>query len=200
MFESMLRVSCLQCKIEGAPVSKPFGLFSLVTTLIVLSLITVVLLGHDSGRRDALFNSVLIAADSSNAIEINYVGSKKCRICHLDVYKSWLTTKHASATSLLTGAEQDSMECMACHATGSLDNAQVITDVGCEACHGAGSEYRKMRIMKNRELAIQHGLTVPAAAVCVKCHNDRCEHAGYLDIESIDFKTVHTIPSTQSKY
>ena len=77
----------------------------------------------------------------------NYVGAAKCKMCHQIQFKSWETTKHAKAFDALKGAEQTNAKCVKCHTTGSAD----IKGVQCEACHGAGSDYMKMQIMKITE-------------------------------------------------
>ena len=42
----------------------------------------------------------------------------------------------------------------------------------CESCHGPGSEYKKMSIMKNRDQAIAAGMVLPEAGFCKSCHTD----------------------------
>jgi hypothetical protein len=44
--------------------------------------------------------------------------------------------------------------------------------VQCEACHGAGKDFRKKKIMMDRELAISKGLVPQTKEVCLACHND----------------------------
>jgi hypothetical protein len=46
--------------------------------------------------------------------------------------------------------------------------------VQCETCHGAGSGYRKKKIMMDRDLAISKGLiSPPKEEGCRDCHNDK---------------------------
>ena len=42
----------------------------------------------------------------------------------------------------------------------------------CEACHGAGNDYRKKKIMADRDKAIARGLVAEPEKTCVECHND----------------------------
>ena len=42
--------------------------------------------------------------------------------------------------------------------------------VGCEACHGPGSDYFTWRIMKDPERATANGLWRPTREVCMRCH------------------------------
>jgi hypothetical protein len=44
--------------------------------------------------------------------------------------------------------------------------------VGCEACHGPGSEYMKSEIMEDREQFLKHGGIIPDEARCKECHGD----------------------------
>ena len=97
---------------------------------------------------------------------LEYVGSKYCKLCHDYEYEKWMTSKqvfipglskqaspdsrHADAFAALTkvGSEYDP-ECVICHAvgmqyqTGYISPAKTpeLEDVGCENCHGPGSEH-----------------------------------------------------------
>ena len=125
-----------------------------------------------------------------------YVGVKKCKMCHMKIYKSWEKTKHAVAFEALkpgTAAEakqkagldvqkdytQDA-SCVGCHTTGTPDNPGIL----CEACHGPGKQYSKATIMnrtkwkadpeKHHDMACQAGLIVkPGKEVCIACHNEK---------------------------
>jgi hypothetical protein len=83
----------------------------------------------------------LISARSAEPTEI---GAEKCaKMCHKDVYESWLKTKHANLKH----------------------------KVDCESCHGKGSEYAKMWIMKDKEAAKAAGLVAkPDKTSCESCH------------------------------
>ena len=106
-----------------------------------------------------------------------YVGSKKCKICHLKEYKSWAETNMANAFDLLkpgaraeervaAGLEADKdyttdVACVKCHVTGygqpggfvSIEETPELAGVGCETCHGPGGIYIKPEHMslKNKE-------------------------------------------------
>ena len=97
---------------------------------------------------------------------LEYVGSKYCKLCHDYEYEKWMTSKqvfipglskqaspdsrHADAFAALekVGSEYDP-ECVVCHAvgmqyqTGYISPAKTpeLKDVGCENCHGPGSEH-----------------------------------------------------------
>ena len=92
----------------------------------------------------------------------DYVGSEVCGKCHSaeaigNQYDRWLRTPHAKAVLLLgtTGALEIGKklsiknpgldrQCLRCHATGGgVDPDLREEGVGCEACHGPGSEYNE---------------------------------------------------------
>jgi len=126
-----------------------------------------------------------------------YVGAKKCKLCHIKIYKSWDKTKHSSAFDALspgaaaeakTKAKLDPQKdyspdpkCVECHTTGN--NAD-FPGIQCEACHGAGKKFTAIGVMnkklwkenpdRQRKLALEAGLIVkPEEALCTKCHNEK---------------------------
>jgi len=126
----------------------------------------------------------------------DYVGIKKCKMCHMKIYKTWQKTSHATALETLkpgaapearkkAGLEVDKdytqdATCLGCHTTGPEQQP----GIQCEACHGAGKAYSSSKIMnrskwkadpeKHREMAVCAGLqTAPDEKTCTKCHNDK---------------------------
>ena len=101
----------------------------------------------------------------SEAGEHPYIGTNKCKKCHIKEYKSWAETKMAQSFEILrpgqraeekkaAGLEPDKdytadAECVGCHTTGYgkeggfVDEASTpeLLGVGCEMCHGAGGTY-----------------------------------------------------------
>jgi hypothetical protein len=114
---------------------------------------------------------------------LEYVGSRSCRMCHGYEYDKWSTKAHAHAYNTLVdaGVEYDP-ECVICHVVGmEYESGYVnetstphLKDVGCENCHGPGSEH------------IKSGGTKPPAdpkMTCLHCHTP--DHsAEYLGNES----------------
>jgi hypothetical protein len=107
-----------------------------------------------------------------------YVGATKCKVCHLEIFKSWTGTSHRTAMSSLKGEETGNPRCLECHSTGfgagGYGAEGGIVDLGgiqCEACHGAGSFYSLSSIMTKPELSSKAGLVVPDSLTCVRCHN-----------------------------
>lgn len=109
----------------------------------------------------ALLCSVTVAIAGDHA----FVGSKKCKMCHLKEYKSWEATSMAkSFDNLLPGQRAEAKQaagldsdkdytadasCLACHTTGygekggfvDIDSTPDLAGVGCETCHGPGGTY-----------------------------------------------------------
>lgn len=126
-----------------------------------------------------------------------YVGVKKCKTCHKaeakgNQFGKWSEAGHSKAFEVLAsdaaiaiGTEkgidnpQTSDQCLKCHVTGFSAPAEAkaasfdqTEGVGCEACHGAGSGYKKMKIMKDHDAAVAAGLTVITEETCTACHNE----------------------------
>lgn len=79
-----------------------------------------------------------------------YVGSTSCRDCHAKDHAVWEKSGHAHAFATLEkkGADADP-HCISCHTVGSGKQggyrrpmgSKSLVDVGCESCHGPGSEH-----------------------------------------------------------
>ena len=131
-----------------------------------------------------------------------YVGAMTCaKICHKTAKQGkqlsiWQGSSHAKAFETLASAEakkigadkgiadpQKADACLKCHLTGHGAAAEAFgpkytpdEGVGCEACHGPGSLYKKRKIMKDAEAAKAAGLVTPTAETCAKCHNAKGPH------------------------
>ena len=112
----------------------------------------------------------LFLAGSLFAQKPTFIGADKCRVCHKVEHTSWATTKHAKAIESLKPEEQKKKECLECHTTGA---ANELPGVQCEACHGPGSAYKTISVMKDKAKAIAAGLILPTEKVCVGCHNKK---------------------------
>ena len=79
-----------------------------------------------------------------------YVGSASCRDCHAKDYAVWEKSGHGHAFATLEkkGSDADP-HCISCHTVGSGKpggyrrpmGSKSLVDVGCESCHGPGSEH-----------------------------------------------------------
>jgi len=164
------------------------------------------------------------AAGLATAAEASFVGSKKCQACHFAEHKSWSATRMArtldllkpgAATEAKTKAGLDPAKdytadpgCLACHATGygkpggftSAAETPDLGGVGCEACHGAASEYLKEgkmtlanRSYKRADL-IATGLVRPDGKTCATlCHNEKSPTRKPFDFEKGVKEQVHAI-------
>ncbi len=127
-----------------------------------------------------------------------YVGAEKCAgACHKSESQGnqleiWKGTKHSKAYETLTTPKADSLaklkglttaavespECLKCHtvqsdASSFTETFNIKDGVQCETCHGPGSEYKTISIMKDRDKATANGLIIHTEKelFCVKCHN-----------------------------
>ena len=154
--------------------------------------------------------------------ENKYVGAKMCGMCHKGEKKGaqfeiWQKSKHAESYKILTTAKSaeiakerglkkpanESPECLECHAI-TADPKFIADGVQCENCHGAGSAYKTMPIMKDKAKAIAAGLTdfkdeETIANKCKTCHNDKSPTNKSFKFEKMWFdkmwaKIKHPIP------
>jgi hypothetical protein len=148
--------------------------------------------------------------------DFTYVGSAKCGICHKTEKQGqqlpvWEKSKHAASFNALSSenakpkAQQagvtnpaEDPKCLKCHAPLAGKGPDLKAEgVTCEACHGPGSEYKKLSIMKDRALAVKSGLIVydsPEAIKkhCLTCHENA--HGQSFDFAASWEKIKHTIP------
>ena len=121
----------------------------------------------------AIILAVVAVSSSAFAGDHEYVGAAKCKMCHKVQYASWEGTKHAKATETAKASTERefSADCLKCHATNASEE---MAGVQCEACHGAGKDYRKKKTMIDRELAESKGLVPRSQSekLCLDCHND----------------------------
>jgi len=125
-----------------------------------------------------------------------YVGSMACAKCHTGPmmgyqYSRWRMSAHARAYAVLgtqqaqdlarrigvAGNPQKSQACLKCHSTAghaepgtAMDSYTPAEGVGCEACHGPGSEYSPQAVMMDRRAATAAGLRSVTPDTCVACH------------------------------
>ena len=124
-----------------------------------------------------------------------YVGSKVCGSCHPAALLIWEKSKHAQAWKTLEDAEAGKLvhkstgkprygwpttkypDCVGCHVvgygfkSGFVDKAKTehLTDVGCESCHGAGSQHSDAQLGKIPKDKGVLGRCDPV--LCTACHN-----------------------------
>jgi hypothetical protein len=153
--------------------------------------------------------AVWAAGETKEKAKPEYVGVKKCKICHKEVHKSWLETKHAKAFDALSAEEKKKEECIGCHITGKKADGTLLEGVQCEACHGPGSLYKSAKIMSKKKWAAdpegqlkkakEAGLIIPTEKDCTRCHKKE----GNPNFKPFDFAKrkplVHVFPSKKGK-
>jgi Cytochrome c554 and c-prime len=157
--------------------------------------------------------------------EFKYVGATTCvGACHKSEnqgkqYDIWKGTKHSEAFKTLQTPLADSFarqrgystpaaetpQCVKCHVLGKdIVEAELsptfdkTEGVQCETCHGPGSEYRKLAIMKDREKATQNGLIIhnEGELFCIHCHNQESPSFKGFSYDEMWAKIKHPKPST----
>ncbi len=169
-----------------------------------------------------LFVSFLNGQTETEKKSHSFVGAVTCGMCHksekagkqLDI---WNASKHAQAYKTLQTKEADEIAvkkgfktpaaktdaCLKCHAVGyNVDAAllgakfKVEDGVQCESCHGAGSDYKDMKVMKVKEDAISKGLVMHSDGekFCVTCHNSESPSFKGFKYAEMWSKISHPIP------
>lgn len=128
-------------------------------------------------RRTALLVAVagFLGLPGKVLAQHSFVGAGKCKVCHKLQYDSWRTTPHAKATETAKSSTKWKFapSCLTCHAT---NEDEKLPGVQCESCHGPGSDYKAMSIMKDRQKAIANGLIIPDQGTCNTCHDGKDHH------------------------
>jgi hypothetical protein len=128
-----------------------------------------------------------------------YVGVDGCtKACHKSEEKGkqldiWKSSKHSQAWTALTTPDADKIAkdkgfttpaaetpfCIKCHVLGKDIDPAELSDtfkkedgVQCESCHGAGSDYKSLSVMKDVAQAKEKGLIMDKSdTFCKTCHN-----------------------------
>lgn len=137
-----------------------------------------------------------VPAPAEDAPDYNYVGVAGCQMCHRSPAKgnqfaAWQEDQHSKAYATLASAQskeiaaakgiadpQKAEACLKCHVTAAdlpaarkAATYKVEDGVGCESCHGPGSAYKAITVMRDPAQARANGLIDIAEATCVGCHN-----------------------------
>jgi YVTN family beta-propeller protein len=149
--------------------------------------------------------------------EGRYIGTHTCGACHKGAmmgyqFSKWRLSAHASAYAVLASdqayeiakeqglkeAPQTSMACLKCHTTayhqpakGEIESYSLYEGVGCEACHGSGSNYYPEAIMRDPRAAKAAGLKEVTSQTCLGCHEDA--HGKPFDFDEAIKKIAHPI-------
>lgn len=151
--------------------------------------------------------------------DYNYIGVDGCKLCHRSAAKGnqfgkWEETGHSKALETLASEQAKKYgqergvsdpltadECLVCHVTAykEADERKARTykaedGVGCESCHGPGSAYKSIPIMREREKSIENGMVIPNEETCLTCHNDKSPSFKGFDYEEMKAKIAHPNP------
>ncbi|MEO5931171.1 MAG: multiheme c-type cytochrome [Candidatus Kapaibacterium sp.] len=119
-----------------------------------------------------------------------FTGVERCRVCHEAAsagaqFVTWRNGPHAraftslgsdSAKAYLTAHGIGTAGCISCHTTlgrAAENHAEEIVNaqgIGCERCHGPGSNYAYFNIMKLRDDFTAHSGVVGSLKDCYECH------------------------------
>jgi hypothetical protein len=147
-----------------------------------------------------------------------YTGAKACGMCHKTEKQGsqlgvWEKSRHAQAYTTLTTPKANDIAkakgfttpaaetptCLKCHAIVGDAKADVKDGVQCESCHGAGSDYKGMSVMKDKGKAIAAGLREfkdkeAIEKQCRTCHNEKSPTAKEFKFEERWAKIQHPKP------
>jgi YVTN family beta-propeller protein len=144
-----------------------------------------------------------------------HIGIRICATCHKGPmmgyqFSKWRLSAHSQAYAVLSskrayeiakeeGLKDDpqiSQACLKCHTTayhqpagGAMDICSIYEGVGCEACHGAGSNYYPEAIMRDSHAAKAAGLKEVTRETCLGCHEDA--HGKDFDFDEAMKKIAH---------
>jgi len=135
-----------------------------------------------------------------------YIGAAKCKLCHNnpekgEQFKKWSESKHANSMKVLSAEEAKNPKCLKCHSTaaaageGLIETITIEEGVSCESCHGPGSAYKVINIMKDRSLSMSKGLIIPKEKVCRKCHNEESPNYKGFNFDEYFKKITHPNPT-----
>jgi hypothetical protein len=159
---------------------------------------------------------IIISVSTLFSQDFTYVGAAKCQMCHKtekqgQQFPLWEARKHSKSFSALASDKAkevaqeagvdnpaESPECLKCHAPLAEKTPELKEEgVGCETCHGPGSAYKKMSIMKDHAESVKNGMTdygSPEAIKkkCLTCHENA--HGNTFDFEAAWEKVKHPRP------
>lgn len=165
----------------------------------------------------------LSQAKADDKVTYKYVGTKICAPCHKaektgNQFGIWQKSKHSEAMKTLAGpkaaeiAKAKGLKTTADKAAECVDCHQVTADpavcektfsaadgVQCEACHGPGSGYKTLSVMKDKAKAVAAGLILykddaAIEAKCKTCHNEKSPTFKAFDFKASWAKIKHSVP------
>jgi hypothetical protein len=167
--------------------------------------------------------ALLLPVAAFGQSKFKYVGANSCKACHLlpksgAAFKIWQESAHSKAmATLATPAAKEIAQkkgiadpqkdpaCVKCHDTAAgVAAAQLAPTfkagegVGCESCHGPGSEYKTLKVMNDLDQGKIKGETVGFMMgdekLCVKCHNSESPTFKGFNYAEMSKKIAHPTP------
>ena len=148
---------------------------------------------------------------SLSSQDFTYVGSGKCKMCHKsekqgEQFPKWEARKHSKSFAALSTDEAkqlaadapDNPDCLKCHAPLHEKAPELKAEgVNCEVCHGPGSDYRKMSVMKDHAKYVAAGMVdynseEDIKKQCLTCHENA--HDKPFDFAAAWEKVKHPVP------
>ena len=156
--------------------------------------------------------------------KFSYMGVKKCKGCHMTSksgkqYQKWMAGPHVKAYEELASEQskevaaklglkedpQKSAKCLVCHVTAYGVDKELVAEtlkiengVGCESCHGPGSEYYKLSVMKKLAAGTVKpedvGYVLADEKLCLTCHNKKSPTYKPFKFEEDVKKVAHPTP------
>ena len=127
----------------------------------------------------------------NQSIHENPFANKSCKLCHTQIFKQWISSKHSNAIgSLKQVKKHNDPDCLFCHSTGmhqpggfiSLEHTPKLANVQCEACHTAAKKHAHSPIKVELPNAFES---------CSTCHTK--EHSPGFALIDYWKKIKHTI-------
>jgi hypothetical protein len=161
---------------------------------------------------------LLLTVNMLFAQDAKYIGAQKCKMCHNAEEKGkqftkWAESLHAKAFATLQGPEalkyakehniadpSKEPKCLKCHSTAAGVDAALLAGltveegVSCESCHGPGSAYKSISVMKDLAQSKANGLIIPDETLCKKCHNPESPTYKPFDFATYSQKIAHPNP------
>ncbi len=106
-----------------------------------------------------------------------YIGSEHCITCHPSAAKVWQASAHAHGWETLVARDADAdPNCIGCHSVGfgapsgyrREFKSSKLVNIGCESCHGPGSQHVEQR---RAGFADRDHFRTLGAGDCQKCHH-----------------------------
>jgi len=132
------------------------------------------------GTRLAIDDPATLQADMVPGVQARstYAGTQNCLACHPMSGQKWAQSGHAHAFATLVAFKADAdPNCIGCHTVGfgtpsgfrrELAEKKKLVDVGCESCHGPGSQHVAERRAGGEVATHFHPV---GAGDCQKCHH-----------------------------